>query len=683
MKKILKIVFSIRIYIFIFIFAFVGTSCKNSCRKNEQNHIHNYDTSNIEWEWSVDEERAVAVLTCENNEDHQERIGASISKEATTNTIILTGTITYNNVKYSDKREVHFSPGLEYMLNEDGISYKVAGIGTCTDAKIIIPSIYNQLPVTGIKNGAFKQCNTLTNIKIPNSIIDIGVRAFVGCNKLEGITLPKSIKNIQTTAFAGCTSLSKVYYNGTIEDWCGINFENTYSSPMGYAGEFYIKNENGTYSELTKISIPDTITTIKQYQFVGFSHITKVEIPDTITSIESLAFFECFSLKYNEYNHCSYLGNWHNPYLVLMELKDETATNIIVHPDTKVIATKAFSSHNNITNMTIQNKVTHIGDEAFSWCSELTKLSIPSSVISIGKDILPKYEYGNNITTIKVDKNNPVYDSRNDCNAVIETATNTLIIACQNTIIPNSIVNIGDFAFQFLDKITDITIPKNIKNIGNYAFFNCRRLTNVYYEGTIEDWCQIKFANNTSNPTTYNAHFYMKNENNEYFEVTKIKIPNTITTIGNYQFINFCYITSIEIPNSVVNIGVCAFDGCKNLENVKISNGVVNIENCAFARCISLVSIEIPDSAMKIAFAAFSGCTSLIKVTIGKGMIEMQKNSFYECTNLKEVVFANTSGWSIFEKPDSIGGKPIDVTDTIVNATNLSLTYKDYWWKRS
>lgn len=658
MKKNLKPIFSICIYIFVLIFVFIGTSCRNSCRKKEQNHIHNYDTNNIKWEWSLDEESAVAILTCENNKDHQERIHASISKEATTNTIILTGTITYNNVKYSDKKEIQFSPGLEYMLNADGTAYHVIGIGTCSDKDVKIPSIYNQLPVTSINDNAFSGCYGLENLKIPNSITDIGVSAFNGCYYLQEITLSKSIKNVGKYAFSGCSNLWKVSYNGTIEDWCGINFENLDSNPMSQASSFNIKKEAGIYDRVSKISIPETITTIKQYQFAGFDDATDIELPDTITSVEKDAFLECASLKYNEYNYCSYLGNKTNPYLVLIKLSDKTATNMITHPDTKVIATNAFGIHNTITNMTIQNKVTHIGDEAFSLCGKLLELSIPSSVIHIGKDILPRYS--NNVTTIKIDKNNPVYDSRNDCNAIIETATSTLIIACQNTIIPDDIANIGDYAFQYLNKMKNVTIPKNIKNIGKYAFVNCRVVKNVYYEGTIEEWCQIRFANGSSNPTTYGAHFYLKDENNEYFEVTKITIPNTIATIGDFQFTGFEYITSVEIPNNVVDIGDCAFYGCA-----------------------SLVSVEIPDSVIKIGLAAFERCTNLTKATIGKGTIEMGGDTFYECTNLKEVVFVNTSGWRFFEKLDSKEGKPIDVTDPTTNATILSSTYEECYWKRS
>lgn len=128
----------------------------------------------------------------------------------------------------------------------------------------------------------------------------------------------------------------------------------------------------------------------------------------------------------------------------------------------------------------------------------------------------------------------------------------------------------------------------------------CDSLDKVYYDGTIEDWCNIILSNEDSNPMTYANHFYIKNSNNEYEELTEIEIPNTITKIGDFQFCGFNDITDIRIPNSVTSIGYWAFFECASLTSIEISSSVTSIGNCAFLGCISLTNIVIPSNVTRI-----------------------------------------------------------------------------------
>ena len=133
--------------------------------------------------------------------------------------------------------------------------------------------------------------------------------------------------------------------------------------------------------------------------------------------------------------------------------------------------------------------MTSIGDWAFSGCYGLTEITIPDSVTNIGYMV---FEGCSNITDIIVEEGNLKYDSRENCNAIIETDSNTLVFGCNNTIIPNSVTSIGDYAFAECGFLRDITIPNGVTHIGDYAF----------------DWSGLK----------------------------SITIPNSVTSIGNYTF---------------------------------------------------------------------------------------------------------------------------------------------------
>ena len=184
-----------------------------------------------------------------------------------------------------------------------------------------------------------------------------------------------------------------------------------------------------------------------------------------------------------------------------------TINSILIPNTVKAIGNSAFECCRNLTSLTIGSGVTSIGDWAFDECSGLTSITIPSSVTSIGKGAfsycssltsitIPNsvtdiggsaFAYCTSLTSIAVENGNSVYDSRNNCNAIIETATNTLITGCKNTVIPNTVTKIGDDAFAYCS-FTSITIPSSVTSIRKWAFCDCSSLTTVNYTGTEEQW---------------------------------------------------------------------------------------------------------------------------------------------------------------------------------------------------
>ena len=263
--------------------------------------------------------------------------------------------------------------------------------------------------------------------------------------------------------------------------------------------------------------------------------------------------------------------------------------------------------------------VTSIGGYAFDGCSGLTSVTIPNSVTSIGDRA---FSGCSSLTSVTVDKNNGTYDSRNNCNAIIETSTNNLIVGCKNTTIPNSVTSIGDRAFADCSGLTSVTIGEKVTKISSSAFSGCSGLTSVtfnaekcikmgdYYDPVFRDCTNLKSLTIGNKVTTIPDYAFFRCSG-----LTSVTIGNSVNSIGVYAFRGCSGLTSVTIPNSVTSIGDRAFGGCSGLTSVTIGNSVTSIGRQAFADCSGLTSIVIPNSVTSIGSSAFDGCSGLTSVT--------------------------------------------------------------------
>ncbi len=322
-------------------------------------------------------------------------------------------------------------------------------------------------------------------------------------------------------------------------------------------------------SEIINIIIEDGVTSIGAFAFADCSGLTSVTIPNSVTNIVHHAFSRCNSL-----------------------------TSITIPNSVTSIGDYAFFNCDGMTSITIPNSVTSIGEEAFWACRGLTSITIPSSVTSIGERAFMDCK---DLTSIVVESGNTNYDSRENCNAIIETASNTLVLGCMNSFIPSTVTRIEENAFSDCDRLTSITIPGSVTNIGEHAFWACRGLTSIVVE-----------SGNTNYDSRENCNAIIETASNTLIQgCMNSFIPSTVTTIGQSAF-NACFgLTSITIPESVTNIGDDAFDSCRGLTSITIPNSVTSIGDYAFWDCRGLTSVTIGNSVTSIGEVAFAGCSGL------------------------------------------------------------------------
>ena len=318
-----------------------------------------------------------------------------------------------------------------------------------------------------------------------------------------------------------------------------------------------------------------------------------------------------------------------------------TLTNITIPNTVKHIGVDAFLDCSSINSIIIPDKVESIDSYAFEWCSSLESIIIPNSVTYIGYGIFAGCD---SLTSVMVDNQNPVYDSRNNCNAIIETATNTLIAGCKNTVIPNTIISIGRCAFVSCHFLPSVTIPQGVKSIGNHAFSACSRIPSINIPKSVTQIGYQAFATGgelaeiiveTGNP------IYDSREN-----------CNAIIETATNTLIAGCKNTTI--PNTVEHIGGAAFYGCQHMANpLVIPEGVKTIGEGAFMFCLSLPSISIPNSVTWIDGYAFYQCSSLTSITIPENVTNIGAYAFYLCNALKSVTW-NAKNCADFEPYEAI-----------------------------
>jgi len=265
--------------------------------------------------------------------------------------------------------------------------------------------------------------------------------------------------------------------------------------------------------------------------------------------------------------------------------------------------------------------VTSIGAEVFKDCWNMESLAIPKYVVNIGLPMFP-YTLENPhrlLSSIEVDPDNPKYDSRNGCNALIETGTNTLLAGCSKTVIPNTATTIAKHAFTGLKELKSLSLPNSITKIEDYAF------TYTFY---LRD---VKFSDSLTFIGDY--AFYRSGLNT-------IELPNTLKHIGDFAFC-FCG-KSLTLPDSMDYIGKGAFSSTY-ISSAEFPRRVKSIREWTFYKCYRLTSVTVPETVDSIDEGAFMGSERLSDVTIqGSSLQSIGQSAFKDCEKLSNVNVPNS-----------------------------------------
>ncbi len=499
---------------------------------------------------------------------------------------------TVNNSDMLEEQEVMQDSGIleeqEEMQDsgilEDCFSYKELEDGTLditgysgSDANLVIPAEIEGKKVTSIGIWAFRNCNFLTSVKIPEGVTVIEMAAFRECESLTEVVIPESVTSIWDFAFYGCSSLENIELPKNVTD-------------IGYS-------MFGNCKGLRSVKIAGNIDSIGNNMFYGCENLTDIELPGTITNIGEQAFYDCKSLKSIEIpNSVMSIGN-------SAFYSCESLTEIQLPASLTKIENHTFHNCNSLKDIKIISGITAIGESAFNGCSSLESIEIPDSIVDIGKSA---FACCSKLKNFEVSETHPNYASED---GILYNKDKTELIFCPggktgNITVASGVINIGSNGFYYCEDVTAIKLPDSVTGIRSHAFSHCSA-GKIELPGSITSIGDSVFSGSG---------------------ITEIELPDSITEMGNTVFYNCKNLVKVKLPKSITTIGENTFFGCHMLKGIEIPESVTNINIYAFQYCSRLQRVKISSNVEVIGAGreseqVFEGCDKELTLFVEAGSV--------------------------------------------------------------
>ncbi len=517
--------------------------------------------------------------------------------------------------------------------------------------------VYEIAPGTvWIAGSAFSECELITDIVIPESVISIGDNAFSSCVMLEEIFIPNSVVSIGDNAFSSCVSLKKIDVDEENKYFTNDEIGALYSKdkkelirlPQGNNNVIYKIPENieiiksGAFlgcESIETITIPDGVKAIGDSVFTGCTLLTSIVLPEGITSIGNDAFSRCVSLVSIVLPKAvTSVGN--NAFYGCSSLES------IVLPDgVTTLQYGVFRECTSLTSIVLPKGITSIGDSAFSGCSSLKSIIIPESITRIGSDA---FENCTSIEAITVpERVKYIGDSAfSGCSAMTSVKIN------------GGVLESGSF-FKCVN-LRQVFIGKNVTSISKFAFVSCLNLEKINVDS------QNRYYSSDEYGILYNKSKSVLIKFPISLNIEAYVVPEFVQTIDKYAFESSQFLKVIIIPENVLCIGDEAFKNCYNLTDVEMLGESKRLGWRLFYHCKGLK--EIPNGLSNFAPYIFEGCTGLESAEIPEGVKQIPESAFRDCVNITVVnlphslvrindyAFYNTGITSVLlpEKVDSV-----------------------------
>ena len=481
------------------------------------------------------------------------------------------------------------------------------GIIETVSNKFIVGCKASSIPegITVIAEDAFGACYPLTSIVIPSSVESIERIAFDRCVNLSSVIIKATTPPVMTSNAFGQISDDAILY---VPSGCKTAYEaSTYWAVFDITEEIENVDEQGVVYSL---ATDENNNLCYEVSGITENHATDITIKNTIEGLP------VSRIKEYAFNSCI-LGD------------------VVIPGNVKTIEYGAFH-FSELNSLTLCEGVTNIKGNLFNEPQNhpyggLASRSIilPASLTNLGHGAFSCF-----IDYIQVAEGNPVYDSRDNCNCVIETATNKLIYGIKNTTIPETVTAIGDKAFAEAREMGDVVIPGTVKTIGDDAFEACvltsltlcegitsitgglfgaygvfesrsivipASLTNVGFFGWLQgyDYIQVSEGNPVYDSRN-NCNGVIETASNTLIFANKNTIiPETVTAIRTGAYQGWMNGADVVIPGNVKTIGWRAFHAC-NLKSLTLCEGITNIESGAFDATLESRKIVLPASLISI-----------------------------------------------------------------------------------